>query len=507
MTRFLLMLALSFTVMGADWYAAPGASDSGAGTFANPRSLRAHIRDGFQAPLAAPGDTVWLRGGMYPSSSGALGYLVCNISGTALSPIKFRAYPGEQPAIVGSVNNHPCLDLRGSNTWWQGIEFYNPLAALNRTNLNANSGVFIFARNSKLINCLIHDVGNGVYSWEGGDGSEINGCIIWGYGDTTQLGHGIYNHSATNGILCRDNIIGNGMAWGFHEYAESAGMLSNLTLIGNCVFDSDILNPADYRANYLLSGFNCPAQAARMAWNYGWQSPGRIEPNLQLTVSGSETTVGGTQGDATISSNYFAGGRLSVGRWSNLSMTNNTFAGMTTCEFWPLLGGTYVWDANSYYATGSSPFRTNGSAGMNFAAWKTATSFDGSSTFTTVQPGSTLVVVRTNIYEAGRANIYVFNWAGTDNVNVDPSSVMAVGASYLVRNAANWFGPTVQSRIYAGGAISLPMTNLTVATPLGAMAPAATGPAFNVFVLTSSPGAPVKMAARNLRLKNVRIGP
>lgn len=115
MTRFLLMLALSFPVMGSDWYAAPGASDSGAGTLANPRSLRAHMRDGFQAPLAAPGDTVWLRGGMYQSSSGALGYLVCNIAGTALSPIKFRAYPGEQPAIVGSANNHPCLDLRGSN--------------------------------------------------------------------------------------------------------------------------------------------------------------------------------------------------------------------------------------------------------------------------------------------------------------------------------------------------------------------------------------------------------
>ena len=66
---------------------------------------------------------------------------------------------------------------------------------------------------------------------------------------------------------------------------------------------------------------------------------------------------------------------------------------------------------------------------------------------------------------------------------VDVSAVLPVGTSYHVVNAQNFYGQPIASGTYNGGTISLPMTGLTVATPVGAPAPASSGPAFGAFIL------------------------
>ena len=58
-----------------------------------------------------------------------------------------------------------------------------------------------------------------------------------------------------------------------------------------------------------------------------------------------------------------------------------------------------------------------------------------------------------------------------------------MSGAYEIRNAQDYFGPPVASGIYDGGPVSVPMTGLTVAAPVGWPAPAPTGPEFNVFVL------------------------
>ena len=107
----------------------------------------------------------------------------------------------------------------------------------------------------------------------------------------------------------------------------------------------------------------------------------------------------------------------------------------------------------------------------------------------TTRPTGTNVVVRPNRYEAGRGHVAVFNWGLVPTVSVDVSSILAVGAAYEVRNAQDFFGPPVASGVYAGGTIPLPMTGLTVATPVGgAITPPATGPEFNAFVVLTKSG-------------------
>jgi hypothetical protein len=101
-----------------------------------------------------------------------------------------------------------------------------------------------------------------------------------------------------------------------------------------------------------------------------------------------------------------------------------------------------------------------------------------------VKPAGTFVYVRPNAYEPGRANITVFNWDHSPTVALDVGGVLTVGAPFEVRNAQDFFATPVLSGVYSGGTLTLPMTGLTVAAPIGgAIAPTPTGPEFNVFVV------------------------
>jgi hypothetical protein len=75
---------------------------------------------------------------------------------------------------------------------------------------------------------------------------------------------------------------------------------------------------------------------------------------------------------------------------------------------------------------------------------------------------------------------------------VDVSGILSNGDGYEVRNAQDFFGAAVLTGTYNGGSISLPMNNLSVATPYGVGAPPSVGPEFNAFVLlpASSAGVP-----------------
>ena len=81
-----------------------------------------------------------------------------------------------------------------------------------------------------------------------------------------------------------------------------------------------------------------------------------------------------------------------------------------------------------------------------------------------------------------------------DTVDVDVSSVgLEIGDLYEVRNAQNYFGPIVLTGVYDGNPISLPMTGMEPAQPIGPglIEPSEfTGTEFNVFVIRKIEGDP-----------------
>src|SRR5256886_11462312 len=69
-----------------------------------------------------PGDTVWLRGGVYP------GKFATSISGRAGAPIVFRAVPGERAVLQDSTIGPGADDqliVHGSWLVFWGLELYN----------------------------------------------------------------------------------------------------------------------------------------------------------------------------------------------------------------------------------------------------------------------------------------------------------------------------------------------------------------------------------------------
>src|SRR5581483_8107823 len=105
-------------------------------------------------------------------------------------------------------------------------------------------------------------------------------------------------------------------------------------------------------------------------------------------------------------------------------------------------------------------------------------------TYYSSRPTGTWATVRPNAYESGRGNIIIYNWGSASSVGVDLSSVLASGDTYEIRDAENWWGSAVASGTYAGGAVSIPMSELPVAKVVGrSTQPTHTPAEFGAFVV------------------------
>jgi len=121
-------------------------------------------------------------------------------------------------------------------------------------------------------------------------------------------------------------------------------------------------------------------------------------------------------------------------------------------------------------------------AGSNDKSWYT-TNY-ASNTYGSAEPGSgKKIVVRPNVYEAGRGHVYIFNWDLDASVDVDLSTILSVGADYEIRYALNYYGSAVASGTYGGGTVSIPVNSLTMATPVGLSTPSSVAPKISAFVV------------------------
>ncbi|HET8763015.1 MAG TPA: hypothetical protein VFM12_06330, partial [Gemmatimonadales bacterium] len=99
-------------------------------------------------------------------------------------------------------------------------------------------------------------------------------------------------------------------------------------------------------------------------------------------------------------------------------------------------------------------------------------------------PSATQVFVRPNKYEAGRANVIVYNWGQAGAVSADLSGVLQGGDAYEIRNAQDFYGSPVASGTFSGGSVTIPLSPIAAVRPLGrASNSLSTGTQFGVFVV------------------------
>ncbi len=188
----LVMLAVGRRAQATDYYVATTGSDSNPGTMASPFAT---LQKGASAAVA--GDTVFIRGGTYktttPASTGA-GIQFTKSGSSDTSRIRYWAYPGEVPVFdftnmtISTTGYTHGFVVTGSWLHFKGLEIANvPM------NTFSNNGVAV----SNGGNCIFeqlnmhHNSGNGIFIGKGNGGHLVLNCDAHdNYDATSSQGQG-----------------------------------------------------------------------------------------------------------------------------------------------------------------------------------------------------------------------------------------------------------------------------------------------------------------------------
>lgn len=480
--HFVLIVLLVFCVSsyGSTHYASPdGVSFDG--TLRNPMSLSFALS---AVGPAQPGDSILLRGGRYD------GQFSSRLSGQSNNPIVVKPYSSERAVINGTNETVfvPILSIGGSGTWFQDLEIMSSVT--NRVVSNKMGGAFfdVSGYDNKLINCVIHDTGGGVFISERSTNAEVTGCIIynngWQGGDRGH-GHGIYPQNFPgNRKVIRDNIVFHQYGYGIHAYGV-AGHVSDFDFVGNVLFENGYLSSSrDESPGLLIQSGDHPSSGNTVSENIFYNAT-RVG-SIPICYIGNQTP----EINVTIQSNVFANSFMRFSWVTNAVVIDNVFEVWNLTAFpnnwdwyYPERSLPFTWDRNRYWNYQSKIVATEGSGTLSFPQWRaTYPDYDVNGGFHGTVTNQS-VYIRRNPYDTARLNVTVVNPSGNDNAIMNLGGLAVRGALYEVKNACDILGAVVKSGVYTGAAITLPMTNLTTAVPIGVASIAARGKHFNVFVV------------------------
>ena len=444
------VLTLGFAALAAaaDFYASPSGSPGGDGTRQRPLDLETALSAGSPA---GPGDTLYLRGGVYRKGSNPYLYL-SRLAGQPNQHVTVRSAPGEKASIDGGI------EIVGAWSIYRDLDIFSSSAVRYTSEtgswpsgIKAVDGLSVFATNVKLINNTIRDARLGVSSWKEASNNEIYGNLIsysgWQAPDRAH-GHGIYAQNQGGAKVIAENVVSHQFRHGLQFYGSDSAPLENLVLEGNVFFNSGSLAQGNEFSRNILIGGGQPARNPVIRHNHSYFPPAASsgDNNVGYWPSGA-----GCQNLTFEDNRLVSGGRaLAMTRCSVSSLRRNLIAG-------PVHG----------FSPSQYP----------------------SNTYLPNAPTSGVeVFVRPNKYESGRAHVIVYNWERRNTVAVDVSAAgLRPGDSYDLINVQN---PEfdVRSGVYSGSPLNVNMTNRTVASPTGWTAPDSTFPQFGVFLLVKTSG-------------------
>jgi hypothetical protein len=450
-----------------EYYVSPNGTGDGSSE-SNPMSLANAVAQ------ANSGDLYWLLEGTYVN-----GTLDLTRSGTSEHPIVWRAFPGAHVLVNGHV------EINAGYNWVWGME------VTDVGSLSSERGISLNGTGARAINNVVHDL------WGGGEalgmssvsaGQVAYGNILYGGTDTpfVQRSHLVYpqnnfdsygyKYFVDNMFLdppkqacnlqydANDNVIGAQDCFAFHAYA-TGGIIQGMNVQKNIFANGRVL----------IGGFGLPADHEVMKDNYfydtgpqfGYRRPTQAECTGNYIGNGS-LNAQWWWGEGEINYTQYA---PNVFRDNEVyhSDSNQTLMDVRTSAYTvngreegpPPFPKTDSVDNNKF----SSPLKAslnanNISASVNdLPSWQAAAVSAGNQFDTSSQvvpfPTQNKVAIISNEYEAGRANVALYNWSGGPNANIDLSSVLSPGQKYYIYDAKDAFGIPRASGTYSGGTVSV----------------------------------------------------
>lgn len=490
---------LCLNTWAARFVVAPMGNASGDGSELQPWDLQTALS---HPAIVLPGDTILLKGGIYP------GHFTSDLNGDSNNYIVVLAAQGERATLQDNRQfaNGATLQINGSWTIFQGFEITNSFP--DRTSVDAHSfrpmGAQVDGHHTRLINLVIHDTGHGVGFWEGAIDSEIYGCVIFNCGTKNNPGqyithgHGIYTQNTTGIKRIRDNLVFNQFGFGLHAY-PNPGNINGYEVSGNTFFQNGILTDDTVRLNNILFNAYAPFTCENVVLTNNHTYDERMNFSYS-SVYQTDVYLGSADVQShslNVSGNYFTATDrpgLALQNWDTIRFTDNTTVygnGGSIGLVQPLNvpSTAYVWDQNAYFATTSNQYSFQGSALTNFTNWSSTTSFDLNSQFIPTLPVQNQVIIQANEYQIGRANLIIYNWNALNNVDVDLSSAgLLHGQLFTVSDVQHFYGTPVYTGAYnaVNPVVSIPMNTSTVEPPVGWTTPVHTGNRFGAFIISAT---------------------
>lgn len=488
------------------WFVSTSGSPSGDGSSTNPWDLNTALN---QPAAVHPGDTIWVRGGVYhaPSANGYSSVL----SGTAANPIVVRNYNNERAIIDGHTDEF-ALAVRGSYSWFWGLEIMD--SNTNRVPSSCDAilgyephpsafGIGVYGPSNKFINLVVHDTAQGFSAYDESPDTEFTGNLSYYNGNLPypacpggdrNHGHGMYLQNVTGLKIVNDNIIGDNADEGIQMYGGGGANVQGFRLNGNALYNTSSWPALNFQFNILIAG-GAVRKDIQFNNNFSYFTPSRDFG----VVSFGEYTDGQ---DMSITNNTFVGGYTAVAvikQAGPITFTGNTVytrpSSVKEVDLEPDTASgqtiaSYIWDHNSYYGLNNFLYGQN----RDFTSWRNNTGFDANSTFNPNAPTGASISVRPSPYEAKRANIIIYNWDSLGAVNVDLSSVLSPNDAYVILDAQNFYGAPVAQGTYTGSTVSIPMMGLAKAQPNGFDPPAHTAPLFGTFIVMPASSMPMPVS-------------
>ena len=490
-----------------DHFAAPNGTPSGNGTMQAPWDLITALS---HPPAVRPGDTIWVREGVYAPN----GRWTSNLTGTPAAPVVVRAYPGERVQMLGGMR------IFGDDAWYCGLEHtyagtesrVSAQSGSDPTDQPARGQVAVYGDRVKLINSVVHDLNEGIdfFGFDQAIDAEVYGAILFNngwQGTDRGNGSGMYIQSGAGTKWITDVISFNNFSIGMKGYGRAAEV-NGLLFDGVMSFSAgayavDTPSQGARVQNLLVTSEDLPADGIVVRNGSFYQPPVSHAVNLMFGNNNAKGLA------LQVTGNYIAGGvGISVNRYETATVTGNTVYGRQTdptvhnsglvgVQHDGAIPPRYLWDRNAYF-DGILPWAEDGRrysfgaagasrawVGGRFTGWLATTGYDARSTYTVGRPTATKIIVRPNRREIGRAHVAVYNWGGASTVQVDASAVgLRAGDQYEVLDVQNYFGGPVATGTFGGRAIPVPMNLTTVARATGmTWQPAHTAPEFAVFVI------------------------
>lgn len=488
-----------------------GTSD-GTGTILDPVDLYAVLNGSTPNVTPQAGDTIHIHEGRY------VGEFIAWIGGTETEKINIKAYNDD---LVIFDSHTPGIESEwGASIYTanDNLRFENLMFTSSYTervtvqtgpfpeDIDHKGGMIIGSYNVDVINCTFYDiVGGAIGAYR--DGGEFYGNIMFNNGwDAPDRGHGhslyLQNGDINNPKIVENNMCYNGFMYGVKIYGTNVG-LRGFNVKDNIAFNPAILSvPGDSKdsGRGIFIGGRHPAVGIDVQDNCTYKS------EWGITVTGASLQIGWSEEneDVVCKNNWAVGGTrtLTIEKWRNADIQGNTVVARPKTATEPQLrdsviryytheaGNDGVFIDNNRYFCGDNPNPVEEDGWwISYESWQNDVGMDANSPFTIGLPTENHVAVIPNRYIDGRAHIAIYNWEGLSEVPISVDNVLNVGDTYYLYDSENLFGDPVETGVYSGGTINVPMELTEVRQPQGnyPVALIHTTSEFGAYLLTSTP--------------------